>query len=166
MGVHHRGPGQAHRLGHFAGAETAAQQTRGRARRADLGGVARKQLRRLPHPLADDCEQLLDHALLAAGGAIAVVQEEDHALTEPIRARRPIGWLGSDDRADPYNFSANLDCCGHALRVEPIPDSAPRARVALRVDRGAHTGALGISESGARLDRAAGVRGRRGGGRG
>jgi hypothetical protein len=71
--------------------QPAAQQPRGGVRRAELGRVARQQLRRLAEVLAHQPHQVLDHALLAAGRAIAVMEEQDHAEPEPSASRAPPG---------------------------------------------------------------------------
>jgi len=49
------------------------------ARPPERGGVTLEDLRVLAEPLADEPREVLDDALLTAGHAVAVVQEEDHA---------------------------------------------------------------------------------------
>ncbi len=58
--------------------QPAAQHPRRRASAAERGGVALEQLDVLAQVLAHEPREVLDHALLAAGRAVAVVQDEDH----------------------------------------------------------------------------------------
>jgi hypothetical protein len=73
VGVHHPCAADPHGLGDIARREAAAQEPCRRARFAEASRVARQQLRGLPQTLAHERQQLLHHALLAAGRAIAVV---------------------------------------------------------------------------------------------
>ena len=64
------------------GREAAAQQRRAAAARAtQRGRVALEQLDVLAELLAHQPAQVLDRPLLAAGGPVAVVQEEDHGAS-------------------------------------------------------------------------------------
>ncbi len=76
--VDHARAREADRAAHLRGREAAAQQPDRRARPSHRRRVSREQLRRLVQMLADQPQQVLHHALLAAGGAVAVVQKEDH----------------------------------------------------------------------------------------
>ena len=81
-------PGAADRGGDVVGREPAAQQRHRGARAPQRGAVALEQLGLLAQVLAHEPQEVLDRALLAAGGAVAVVQEEDHGcgakLTCPV----------------------------------------------------------------------------------
>ena len=61
-----------------SGPEPAAQQPRGGAALESVDGVALEHLDVLAEVLADQPRQVLDRALLAAGDAVAVVEEQDH----------------------------------------------------------------------------------------
>ena len=79
VGVHDARAGAAHRVRHLLGAEAAAQQPGGGAALRERGGVALEHLDVLAEVLADQPREVLDRALLPAGHAVAVVQEQDHA---------------------------------------------------------------------------------------
>ena len=76
--MHHARAAQADGAGDLVGVQAAAQQAERRAATAQLGRGAREQLGRLVELLADEPQQVLHGALLAAGRAVAVVQEQDH----------------------------------------------------------------------------------------
>ena len=78
MGVHDPRAGAAHRLPHLLGPEAAAQQPGGGAALGERGGVALEHLDVLAEVLTDQPREVLDRAFLAAGDAVAVVQEKDH----------------------------------------------------------------------------------------
>lgn len=59
--------------------EPAAQERDRRARTTEDGAVTLQQLGVLAQPLTDEPEEVVDSALLAAGGAISVVQEQDQS---------------------------------------------------------------------------------------
>ena len=70
--------GAAHRGGDVVGRQAAAQQRDRRARAPQRRAVALEQLGLLAEVLAQQPQEVLDRALLAARDAVAVVQEEDH----------------------------------------------------------------------------------------
>ncbi len=69
--------------GHLAGVEPAPCQARRGCDAAEPARIAREQLGALSELVADEREQALDDPLLATGGAVAVVQEEDHRGAKP-----------------------------------------------------------------------------------
>ena len=80
VGVDHPRAVAAHGGGNAVGVQPAAQQARGRAPSPQRRRGAGKQLRPLAEALAHQPNQVVHHALLAAGGAIAVVQEQHHPV--------------------------------------------------------------------------------------
>ena len=62
--------------------QAAREHPRRRLRAAERGRVALEDLGVLAEVLADEPREVLDDAFLAAGHAVAVVQEEDHAAGE------------------------------------------------------------------------------------
>ena len=91
VGVHDAGAGAAHGgARRRSGAQPAAQhRRRGRAAAAERGRVALEHLGVLAQVLADQPREVLDRALLAAGGAVAVVQEQDHRRASTGASRTP-----------------------------------------------------------------------------
>ncbi len=83
--VHDARPARAHRRGDLPRLQPTAQQADRRIASADLRRRALQQLHRLAQPLADEPHEVFHDALLAAGRAVAVVQEQDHRSREPIR---------------------------------------------------------------------------------
>ena len=83
VGMEHRGAGPSHGGGHLVGRQAAAQQPGGGPRPPHPGGVARQQLGALIELLAHQPDQVLERALLPAGRAVEVVQEEDHRPGKP-----------------------------------------------------------------------------------
>ena len=79
-----------HRRGDVVGCQPAAQQPAAARRAAERRAVALQHLGVLAQVLAHEPREVLDHALLAAGRAVAVVQEEDHE-----RATLPLPRRGS-----------------------------------------------------------------------
>ena len=72
------------------GAQPAAQQpAAARPRARERGRVALEHLGLLAQVLADEPGVVLDRALLAAGDAVAVVQEEDHRRASAGASRTP-----------------------------------------------------------------------------
>ena len=59
--------------------QAAAQHPAGGARTAQRRRVAREHLDLLAEMLANEPGEVLDGALLAAAGAVSIVQEQDHA---------------------------------------------------------------------------------------
>ena len=80
VGVHDARTGAADRPRHLVGVEATAHEARGRARPADPGRIALQQLGILAQLVAHEPEEIVDRLLLAAGGSIAMVQEEDHVF--------------------------------------------------------------------------------------
>ena len=78
VGVDHARARAPDRGGDVVGVEPAAEQARRRPPAAERGGVAGDHLRVLAEPLADEPDEVVDRALLAAGRAVSVVEEEDH----------------------------------------------------------------------------------------
>ena len=85
------GSAEANRLGHLLGAQAAAQQAERGAGDIETGRLALEQLGGLAELLADEPHQVPHDPLLPTGGAIAVVQEQDHASRKPIAGRPPSG---------------------------------------------------------------------------
>ncbi len=90
VGVDGAGARAADRVGDLLGAQAAAEQAGRGAGAPDPGAVAREQLGVLVEVLAHEPHEVLDGALLAAGRAVAVVEEEDHesCRRRTIRAER------------------------------------------------------------------------------
>ena len=78
VGVHDARAAAAHGVADLLRRQPAAQQAGRGARATELRAVAREQLRLLAEVLAHEPLEVGDDALLAAGRAVAVVQEEDH----------------------------------------------------------------------------------------
>ena len=78
--VHDPRRAEAYRLADLGGPYPAPQQSGPRRRTRKRARAAREQLRRLAQLLAHEPHQVLHNALLAAGRAIAVVQEQDHRV--------------------------------------------------------------------------------------
>ena len=83
VGVHDPRAGAADRVGDLLRAPPAAQEPRGGAARGRcVGAVALEELDLLAEVLAREPGEVADDALLPAGDAVAVVQDEDHAGAE------------------------------------------------------------------------------------
>ena len=81
VGVHDPRAAAPHRVGDRGRPQPAAQHARRRPRRAESLRVALQHGRLLAELGADQPREVLDRALLAAGRAVAVVQEQDQWLT-------------------------------------------------------------------------------------
>jgi hypothetical protein len=82
VGVDDPRPGAAHGVADVRRIQAAAQQAGRRAGPPQRRGVALEQLGVLAQVLAGQPGQVLDRPLLPAGGAVPVVQEEDHGRVE------------------------------------------------------------------------------------
>ena len=82
VGVHDARARPANGGRDLLGRQSAAQHPGGRAPAAEHGRVALQQLDVLAEALARQPQEVRDGALLAAGGAVAVVQDEDHGSAE------------------------------------------------------------------------------------
>ena len=80
MRVHDTSPALPHGAPDLVGVEPATQQAERGTSAAELLGGACEQLDRFAEALAHEPQQVLDDALLAAGRAVAVVQEENHRI--------------------------------------------------------------------------------------
>ena len=86
--MHHTRTAQPHRPRHVLGVQSPPQQPGRRAAPAQCRRVPLQQLRLLSQLLAHERHQVRDHALLAARGAVAVVQEQDHVVLGSLFRRR------------------------------------------------------------------------------
>ena len=105
---------------HLVRIEAASQQAGGGAGSADPGAVAREQLRVLFEVLAGEPHEVVDDALLAAGRAVAVVQEEDHVAkrSSPPAVRCPMCRKGRiTPRSAPRRRSCGARCAGRGSQV-------------------------------------------------
>ena len=80
VGVDDARPGPAHGPADVLGIKASTQQARGRTRVSQAGGVACQELGVFPQTRAHQPHEIVDRLLLAAGGAIAMVQKEDHGF--------------------------------------------------------------------------------------
>jgi hypothetical protein len=78
MGMDDPSPREAHRALDIIGIEPPSQQPQSGLSPTQISGVPCEQLSRLPEVLAHEPHQIRENALLTAGGAVAVVQEQDH----------------------------------------------------------------------------------------
>jgi GT2 family glycosyltransferase len=133
VGVHDARPRAADGGGHVAGVEPALQQADRGATPAERGGVARDQLGVLAQALADQPQQVVDDPLLAAGGAIAVVQEEDQAANLDCGAVQAAVVVPTKDRASYLDVALEGVCAqareagAEVLVVDDGPTPATRA---------------------------------------
>ena len=79
MRVDHARIGAAHGVGDVVGRQAALQQPPHGAAAPERGGVALEHLDVLVEVLADQPREIGHRPLLAAGQAVAVVQEQDHS---------------------------------------------------------------------------------------
>ena len=100
VGVDDARAGPPHRGRDLPRLQAAREQARRGLGTADRGRVALEDLDLLAEVLADEPGELLDDALLAAGHAVAVVQEEDHAAGEATLLA-PDGPARQHRRPDP-----------------------------------------------------------------
>jgi hypothetical protein len=83
VGVQYAGPGPADRSSDLRGIEAPTQKADRSAPATDRPRVPVEQLCLLAQVLPDEPQQILDRALLAAGRAVAVVQDKNHARCAP-----------------------------------------------------------------------------------
>jgi GT2 family glycosyltransferase len=101
--VNHSRPRLAHRSSHLLRLKAPPQQPGRRPAPPELDRVPGEQLCGLRQPLAHEPHQVVNHTFLPAGGAVAVVQEQDHRCAGSL-----FRWAGPVSRwAGPH---PNLDC--------------------------------------------------------
>jgi hypothetical protein len=108
--------GKLDRASHLLGPQAAAQQPDRRAAPSEPRRGAGEQLRRLAQVLAHEPQQVFHRALLAAGCAVAVVQEQNHPVP---------GAYWHPGKAPRTRARANLDC--------PDVNSAPTHELPARL---------------------------------
>ncbi len=111
VGVDDPRPAEPDRGRDLRGPLAPAQQRAGRARPANRRRVAAQQLRLLAEMVLHEPHQILDGTLLATGGAVAVVQEEDHRRSnlDSLAVMRTEGAV-KGDWTSPH-------CLGRAARM-------------------------------------------------